>query len=120
VTRGEPEGLRRPPVDGIDSRDGSVVLRLAGELDLYDSDAVGSALERLARQPPPRLVVDLGEVTFLDSTILGRLLEAKKRLPAGTSFALAAPTADVRRILEVSGLERHFDVRETVEEALLS
>jgi anti-anti-sigma factor len=120
VTRGEPDGLRRPPVKGIDRPDRSIVVRLAGELDLYNSEEVGTALEQLAGESPPRLVVDLGEVTFVDSTILGTLVEAKKRLPEGTGFRLAAPNAAVRRVLEVSGLDRHFDVRETVEDALRS
>jgi anti-sigma B factor antagonist len=120
VTRGEPDGLRRPPVEGIDRRDGTVVVRLAGELDLYNSAEVGTALERATGESPPRLVVDLGEVSFVDSTILGTLVEAKKRLPEGAGFLLAAPNANVRRVLEVSGLERHFEVRETVEDALLS
>ena len=118
MTRGETEGLRRPPVETIDRRDGDVVVRLAGELDLYNSAEVGATLAEVGGESPARLVVDLGEVTFVDSTMLGTLVETQRGLPEATRLLLAAPNADVRRALEVSGLGRHFDVRETVEDAL--
>jgi anti-sigma B factor antagonist len=118
VQRGEPDGLRRQPVEAVERRNGAVVVRLAGELDLYNSAEVGSALEQAGGESPPRLIVDLGEVTFVDSTTLGTLVEAKKGLGETTRLLLAAPNADVRRALEVSGLGRHFDVRDTVEDAL--
>jgi anti-sigma B factor antagonist len=118
VSRGEPDGLRRPPVEGIDRHDGSIVVRLAGELDLYNADEVRAALADAAGEGPSNLVVDLTEVTFLDSTSLGNLIEAKKELPNGTRFRLAAPGPEVSRALEVSGLAQHFDVRDSVEDAL--
>jgi anti-sigma B factor antagonist len=118
VKPGESEGLRRPPVESVERRDGGVVVRLAGELDLYNAAEVGASLAQAAADAPAALVVDLEEVSFIDSTALGTLVEAKKALPEGVRFALAAPTADVRRALEVSGLARHFDVRDTVADAL--
>ena len=101
-------------------RDGDVIVRLAGELDLYNAADVGAALERAAEDAPERLVVDLGEVSFVDSTALGTLFQAKRGLPHSIRFLLAAPSDDVRRALEVSGLGSHFDVHETVESALAS
>jgi anti-sigma B factor antagonist len=118
VTRGEAEGLRRPAVEGVERHDTSVVVRLAGELDLYNSAEVREAIERAGAETPARLVADLTEVTFVDSTMLGSLVEAQKSLPEGTRLLLAGPTSDVRRALDVSGLARHFDVRESVADAL--
>ncbi len=117
MTRGESEGLRRPPVEAVERHDSSVVVRLAGELDLYNSAEVRAAIDQAAADSPDRLVADLAEVTFVDSTTLGALVEAQKAL-GGTRLVLAAPSADVRRALEVSGLARHFDVRDSVEDAL--
>jgi anti-sigma B factor antagonist len=118
VKTGEPEGLRLPPVQSVERRDGVVVVHLAGELDLYNSAEVGAALADAGDGSAAAVVVDLGEVSFVDSTALGTLVEAKKNLPDGVRFALAAPTADVRRALEVSGLAQHFDVRDSVDAAL--
>ncbi len=46
--------------------------RLAGEIDLYNAGEVGSALQEIAGSDPARVVVDLGEVEFVDSTALAR------------------------------------------------
>jgi len=112
--------LRRPPVEAVTQRDGDVVVRLAGELDLYNAAEVGAAVEQAAQGAPGRLVVDLTEVSFVDSTALGTLFEAKRGLQQSIRFLLAAPSDDVRRALEVSGLESHFAVHDTVEAALAS
>jgi anti-sigma B factor antagonist len=119
VSREEPDGLRRPAVDGVEQRNGDVVVRLAGEIDLYNAAEVGAALEEIANSRPQRVVVDLGEVDFVDSTALGALIEARKRL-SSARLVLAAPGRDVRRTLEVAGLLEHFDVHESVDAALAS
>ena len=85
------------------------MLSLAGELDLADAPALREALRRAVERSPKRLVVDLTDVTFVDSTILGALVEARSAL-GGDAFALAAPGLEVRRALEVSGLDRHFTI----------
>ncbi len=95
-----------------------MVVRLAGELDLYNVAEVSTALAGIASDPPERVVVDLTEVSFVDSTALGALVEAQRELRGGSRLLLAAPGSDVRRALEVSGLARHFAVHDTVEDAL--
>jgi anti-sigma B factor antagonist len=117
VSREDPEGLRRPAVEGVERRNGDVVVRLAGEIDLYNAAEVGAALETVAKDQPARLVVDLTEVEFVDSTALGTLIEARKQLTDGR-LVLAAPSRDVRRALEVAGLIDHFPVRDSVDDAL--
>ena len=65
------DGLRRQPVLGVDAVGTAVVIRLGGELDLYNAAQVRSALADAHAQTPERIVVDLGEVEFIDSTALG-------------------------------------------------
>jgi len=114
---GNPGG-RVDPVAGVDRRDGVVIVHLAGELDLYNSHQVREALLACTLEQPARLVVDLGEVEFIDSTALGVLVEARSRMNAKQAFLLAAPGLETRRSLEMSGLDRHFAVHPTVDEAL--
>jgi anti-sigma B factor antagonist len=102
----------------VDSRNGAVVVSLAGELDLYNADEVRRALLEACAAEPEVLVVDLGEVRFIDSTALGVLIEARSRMADRKGFRLAAPGLETRRALEVSGLDRHFLVHDTVPEAL--
>ena len=111
-------GTDRDPIVGLAERGSALVLSLAGELDLYNAPALREALQDAVARSPERLVVDLAEVTFIDSTALGALVEARSQLRDGGAFALAAPGLEVRRALEVSGLDRHFAVHETIETAL--
>ena len=108
------------PVSGVDRDDGVVVVHLTGELDLYNAHQVREALVACTEESPSRLVVDLSGVEFIDSTVLGVLVEARSRMDEKQAFALAAPGQETRRALEVSGLDKHFNVRETLEEALAS
>jgi anti-anti-sigma factor len=119
VSREESDGLRRPPVGGVERRKGGVVVHLAGEIDLYNAAEVGVTLAEIAASEPDWVVVDLGAVDFVDSTALGTLIEARKRL-SSARFVLAAPGPDVRRALEVAGLIGHFPVHDSVDAALAS
>jgi anti-sigma B factor antagonist len=111
-------GLRRDPVLSVELFDGACVVRLAGELDLYNASVVRKTLVEACMDGPAKVVVDLSEVEFIDSTALGVLIEARTRLPNRKGFLLAGPGLETRRALEISGLDRHFGVHKTVDEAL--
>ena len=114
------DGLRKEPVLGVERQGDACVVRLAGELDLYNAAQVRQALNEAASDSPTRVVVDLSEVDFIDSTALGVLIEARTRLDNRRAFLLAAPGLETRRALEISGLDRHFTVHQSVSEALLA
>ncbi len=109
---------REAAVTGVEKRDGATVVSLAGELDLYNAEDVRAALLECCAEEPSVLVVDLAGVTFIDSTALGVLIEARSRLADRDGFRLATPGLETRRALEVSGLDRHFSVFDTVADAL--
>ena len=110
--------LGQEPVAGIERVDSTTVVHLQGELDLYNADQVREALFECCAEKPRRLVIDLAEVKFVDSTALGVLIEASSRLSDGNALVLAAPGLETRRALEISGLDRHFSVAETVADAV--
>jgi anti-sigma B factor antagonist len=112
------EGLREPAVAAIDRNGDAIVVQLAGEIDLYNANEVRTALLAETASEPERLVVELSRVTFVDSTALGVLIEARAKLPNKRAFLVAAPGLETRRALEISGLDRHFGVYDTVDEAL--
>jgi anti-sigma B factor antagonist len=111
-------GLHESPIASVDDRDGAVVVQLTGELDLYNAHAVRDELFAVAARGPDRVVVDLSAVTFIDSTGLGVLIEARTRLTNRRAFLLAAPGLETRRALEISGLDRHFTVHDSLDAAL--
>jgi anti-sigma B factor antagonist len=115
---GEGTHLNVPPVKGVERRGGAVVVHLVGELDLYNAPEVRTVLLELATEQPARLVIDLSEVDFVDSTALGVLIEARTTLVNRQSFLLASPGLETHRALKISGLDEHLGVHETVEAAL--
>ena len=111
-------GLRKDPVLGVEAVGSACLVRLAGELDLYNASTVREALNGASAGSPERVVVDLAQVEFIDSTALGVLIEARTKLANRQAFLLAAPGLETRRALQISGLDRHFTVHESVQEAL--
>ncbi len=114
------DGLRKHPVLAVDAVGAACVVRLGGELDLYNADQVRSALADACAKAPERVVVDLGEVEFIDSTALGILIETRTKLDNRSGFMLAAPGLETRRALQISGLDKLFTVHDTVPEALVA
>jgi len=113
----ETAGIREDPIAGIERANGAVVVSLAGELDLYNANVVRDVLLECCAESPDRLIVDLSGVKFIDSTALGVLIEARTRMPNRRGFLLAAPGLETRRALEISGLDRHFSVHESLDGA---
>jgi anti-sigma B factor antagonist len=113
------EPLREPPVRGVEQHNGGVVVRLGGELDLYNADDIRHALGGAIERGAVYIVVDMSEVDFVDSTALGVLIEARSKL-GRDGVLLAAPQLETRRTLEVSGLDRQLPVHDSVDGALAS
>jgi anti-sigma B factor antagonist len=107
-----------------DVRPGSAVVTLRGELDAHDAprlrELFACAVSELdASDGAPRLVLDLTGVAFLDSTALGTMIGALRRVrEAGGELRLVLPETPARRIFEITGLEQVLVVRATRAEAL--
>lgn len=98
----------------IDVADGAaVVLTLAGELDLATAELLREQVRPLLGHGADacHLVVDLSDLTFLDITGVGVLLEAHRRLAErGGSLVLRSPRPMVVRMLQLLDLERALQV----------
>ena len=99
---------------------GSVVVSFAGEVDLEHAPRAREILlEQVGRQR--RVLVDLSEVDYIDSSGIASLVEAfQKAKKTGAGFALAAPNPAALRVLELARLDRVFRIFATVEEGLAS
>ncbi len=99
---------------------GGLLVAFEGEtaLDASTTDALRAALSELGERYE-RIVVDFGNVGFLDSSALGAFVALLRRLTQkGGSLRLAALRPGVKMIFEVTRLDRVFVSAETVEEAL--
>ena len=95
------------------------LVALAGELDLYSADAFRGALDAALDDGATRLVIDLGEVDFIDSVALGVLANAMKRLRAlGGGLAVISSNQQIVRVFEITGLDRLVVIAPSLSEAL--
>jgi anti-sigma B factor antagonist len=104
-----------------DSHGDVLVVAVAGEQDIYTAPALRERLEQ-GLGAETGLIVDLSAATFLDSSILGALLEARRQAQEkalGYVVCLGdEPEPGVQRILEITGLVPVFPVVGSREEAL--
>ena len=95
------------------------VLPLDGEIDLHISPRVSAALAAMIENKPPRLVVDLSNVTYIDSSGLAVLIEGMQNVEAyGGKFILAGIQENVKPIFEIARLDQVFIIFPHVDAAL--
>jgi anti-anti-sigma factor len=99
----------------------AAVVALVGEHDAYSSERLENELATLLEEGL-RVVVDLRDASFMDSTTLGVLLAARQRAErGGLGFVLVLPLderAQVHQILELTQLGRAFASLTSIDEAL--
>lgn len=87
------------------------VLALAGEVDLHESPMIREALQPLLAAKTERVLVDLGEVTYIDSSGLALFIETMQRVQAyGGKFGLFGLAPTVRSIFEIARLDQIFRI----------
>ncbi|ETK31160.1 hypothetical protein MPTA5024_36515 [Microbispora sp. ATCC PTA-5024] len=97
----------------------AVVVRLAGDLDAGTVHVLREELKRVWDNPPPVLVLEVGEVAFCDSRGLSELIAALQRGQAtNVRLALAGVQGVLARVLTITGLRKVFEQYGTVAEAL--
>ncbi|MET7362302.1 STAS domain-containing protein [Streptomyces sp. NPDC005562] len=94
------------------------VIELTGELDHRTAPEVHVALRGLELRPGQQLVLDLGRLTFCDSTGITVFLATRNyALAASAAIVLAAVPARVTRVFRIAGLDEVFPTHPTVEAA---
>jgi anti-anti-sigma factor len=95
--------LTERPFEVTTRRDGdSMLIVLSGELDMTGTDRLEAAIRRAEESDINRVIVDLTAITFVDSTGLSVLLEAKRRSDGRLSVTPSQHEA-VTRLLELTG-----------------
>jgi len=98
--------------------DGTAVIRLDGEIDLRTSPMLHERLIELAAQRPPRFLLELTQVSYMDSSGVGTIVDFKRRLERyGGRLVLVGPQPRVRGVLEITRLDRFFTITATIDEA---
>ena len=104
----------------VGERAGWQVLTVRGEVDLTTTPRVRAQLISLLSEGRPQLVVDMEGVRFLDSSGVGALVAGLKlaRSRSGELRPVCEHQRPVRKVLEVTGLERVLERYDSVEAAV--
>ncbi len=99
--------------------DGGTIVRPVGDIDLSGAPALRQELKQAQEAAPDRVIVDLSEVPYMDSSGLATLVEAMQiaRKNQGT-LIICALQAKVRSIFEIARLDMVFKIADTREDAM--
>jgi anti-sigma B factor antagonist len=96
-----------------------VVIALRGELDLASAPLLQSEIESSEIVTAKMVVLDLGELKFIDSTGLRVLLSAHEcSRERGQEFAVTQGSPQVQRLLSITGVGGHFRIIASPDEML--
>jgi anti-sigma B factor antagonist len=99
--------------------DDTHVIAVTGEVDLFTAPEFKERVMAPIAADVGRVVVDLTDATFIDSSSLGVLIGAHRRLRGrGGRLMVACDVSAILKTLRVTGLDGVFTVAPTVEEAL--
>ncbi len=88
------------------------LVALAGELDLSTVGPLYDEFAALAADGICHVALNMAEVTFMDSTGLALLVSEHKRAEAmNGELIIFSPSAELRRLFQLSGLDSYFTIR---------
>ena len=98
-------------VETIGGDESAPVIAVHGQADLHTAPQLRAAITTALDSGASGLVIDLSEASFIDSMTLGVLLGAVKRLrPSGGSVSVVCTDSHIRRIFEITLLDRVFSI----------
>ncbi len=104
----------------VGDRAGDVtVVTVEGEVDMATAPTLRERLHALVADGRRTIIVDLEKVDFLDSTGLGVLIGAMRRLRSADGDLIVVVTQPrIRKVFEITGLDRAFRMHDSVDDAL--
>jgi anti-anti-sigma factor len=104
----------------VTRRGGDVhVVSLRGELDFNEAPLVAPALDELRGAAPVGIVLDLSELTFIDSSGINALVVAARAVAAeGNALVVAEPTPGVQRVFAIVKLSELVRIESTLDAAM--
>ena len=95
------------------------VLDVVGEIDIYTTPQFKEAVSAAIGENKPAIIINMAQVTYMDSSGFGTLLSATKRLkPVDGALYLTGCNEAIQRMLQITRLNTIFGVYATEDEAL--
>lgn len=96
------------------------IVHASGEVDIASAPALAARIDQALAKNPRTLIVDLSQVTMLDSSGLGVLIQVLKELENGdanTALRLVVGEPHVLKVFSITGLDGVFSIFSSLEEA---
>ena len=103
-----PAGLRLERVTASDD----VRVIVHGEVDIATASRLREEVVEAGASKPPHVTLDAGGLSFIDSSGLSALVEARDALAPATGLRLTGVNGHFRRLLQISGLLGEFEIVE--------
>ncbi len=98
-----------------------VIISLSGSLEIGKQAKLKEEIQKLIPGDTKQLVLDIAQVDFIDSTCLGAFVALSRTLKQKNGdLKIAAATEEVKSILQITRLDKVFQIYNTVDEAVLS
>jgi anti-sigma B factor antagonist len=92
-------------------KDQNNILTLSGEIDLHNSPAVAASLKEIIARKPPQVLVDLSQVSYIDSSGIAVMIEGMQNVQKyGGKFGIFGIQDSVRSIFEIARLDQVFRI----------
>ncbi|RNC81022.1 MAG: anti-sigma factor antagonist [Phycisphaera sp.] len=102
-----------------DTREGATILRPIGDVDLSRSPSLRNNIRKVFENPPEKVIVELSEVSYMDSSGVATLVEAMQlSRKSNAKLVLCSMTERVFSIFEIARLDQVFTIRPDVDAAL--
>jgi anti-sigma B factor antagonist len=95
------------------------VLTVGGEIDLASAPQLSAAFDEIEHSAAKEVVLDLSEVTFLDSTGVGVLINGRRGLGGDGSIRIVSTRSAIIKLFALTGLSDLFPIYPSLEEALV-
>jgi anti-sigma B factor antagonist len=100
----------------VQEREHEVLVRLHGEVDRSTSGALREALEQAIAEGRPLVLIDMTDVSYIDSAGLSALVSGRRRLVEGQRIALCNVPARMQRVLQLTAFDQLLDVHSAGEQ----
>ena len=101
---------------------GVTAMTIRGELDMNTAPDLERSLDAASAQESPAILIDLSECEFIDSTGVALIIRAWQKVDrdggdGNGRLVLCCPNSQVRRLLDITGVESSISMHDSVEDA---
>lgn len=98
----------------LEGMEQAAMVSIKGEIDIYSIEKFREAIEEKMKTQAPEIIIDCTELSYMDSTGMGVLIELRNKTKAiGQKIILKNPRPNIKKLLALTGVDKIIDIIET-------